>query len=186
MNIRLGNTAGAALLAAVLPLLSISATTHAVGPTQEARSTDVSLEKVGEGRLRVMFWSIYDARLYTPSGDYRDGSRPLRLEIEYLRDIKAKALVKQTKKEWAAMGRDHPRQDEWLSRLSTLWPDVRENDVLAIELTPDKEAVFTHNGDTLGRIKDPAFGQQFVDIWLSEDCTRPELRASLIGSQSGN
>lgn len=186
MTIRFGNTTGAAFLAAALPLLSLSAPTHAVGPTQEALSTDASLAKVGEARLRVMFWSIYDSRLYTPSGDYRNGERPLRLEIEYLRDIKAKALVERTKEEWAAMGRSHPRQDEWLSQLSSLWPDIRENDVLAIELTPDNEAVFTHNGDTLGRIEDPEFGQQFVDIWLSEDCTRPEVRASLIGARSGN
>ena len=186
MTIRLRNTTGAALLAAALPLLSISVPTHALGPTQEALSTDASLAKVGEARLRVMLWSIYDSRLYTPSGDYRDGERPLRLEIEYLRDIKARALVERTKEEWAAMGRDHPRQDEWLSQLSSLWPDIRENDILAIELTPENAAVFTHNGNPLGRIEDPEFGQQFVDIWLSEDSTRPELRASLIGTQSGN
>jgi len=186
MNDRIRNTTGAALLAATLPLLSIAATAQAAGPTQEALSTDASLAKVGEARLRVMLWSIYDSRLYTPSGDYRDGERPLRLEIEYLRDIEAKALVERTREEWSAMGRDHPRQDEWLSRLASLWPDIQENDVLAIELTPQNEAVFTHNGDALGRIEDTDFGQEFVDIWLSEDCTRPELRASLIGSQSGN
>jgi hypothetical protein len=166
-------------LAAAVPAVDTARTTQAL-------TSETTLAKVGEARLRVLLWTIYDSRLYTPTGDYREGVRPLRLEIEYLRDIKAEALIERTKDEWAAMGREHPRQDAWLDELSTLWPDIRENDVLSIELNEENEAFFTRNGEMLGRIHDPDFGQQFIDIWLSEDCTRPELRASLIGARSGN
>ena len=140
-----------------------------------------TLRKVGEARLRVMFWSIYDSRLFTSDGSYREGARPLRLEIEYLRAIDAETLVKRTGHEWEAMGRQHPRQDAWLARLEDLWPDISARDVLTIRVNEDNVSTFVHNGRELGTIVDPAFGQEFLDIWLSEDSTRPELRQALLG-----
>ena len=145
-----------------------------------------SLKKVGEARLRVMLWSIYDSRLYTVDGQYREGTRPLRLEIQYLRDIRSDALVSRTEEEWEAMGRQHPRRNAWLSRLDALWPDITESDVLTLEIDANDVSTFLHNGERLGRIDDPDFGQQFIDIWLSEDCTRPALREALLGVTDAN
>lgn len=147
---------------------------------------DDSLQKVGEARLRVLLWSIYTSRLYTPTGTYTESERPLRLEIEYLINVKSSALVDRTAREWDAMGREHPRQDDWLQRLNTLWPNIDKQDVLTLEVDENNVSTFFHNGDRLGRIDDPAFGQQFLDIWLSEDSTRPSLRSDLIGVTTGN
>ena len=144
------------------------------------------LQLVGEARLRVLFWSVYDSRLYTPSGDYERGIRPLRLEIEYLLNVKARALVERTRDEWQAMGRTHPRQDSWLQRLEALWPDIEAGDVLALEIDEDDVATFLHNGAPIGRVDDPEFGEQFADIWLSEECTRPALRQALLGDVTGD
>ncbi|MEO0437447.1 MAG: chalcone isomerase family protein [Pseudomonadota bacterium] len=141
----------------------------------------LQLTKVGEARLKVLLWSVYNSRLFTENGEYEDGDRPLRLEIEYLRDIKSEALIKRTRQEWEAMGREHPRQEDWLGTLASIWPDIETDDVLTLELREDNVAYFLRNGDQLGQIDDPAFGQQFIDIWLSQDCTRPELRLTLLG-----
>jgi len=151
-----------------------------------AGQATTAFELVGTARLRVMLWSIYDSRLYTESGSYRRKERPLRLEIEYLRNISADRLIDRTAKEWAAMGRNHPAQDRWLARLKDLWPDIRKGDVLAIELNAQNVATFYHNGRQLGAIQDADFGQQFVDIWLSEDTTRPEMRQALLGDSAAN
>lgn len=140
-----------------------------------------SLQKVGEARLRVLLWSVYTSRLYTPTGTYTESERPLRLEIEYLINVESTALVDRTAREWDAMGRQHPRQDEWLQRLDTLWPDIDKKDVLTLEVDENDVSTFYHNGEQLGRIEDPAFGEHFLDIWLSEDSTRPSLREELIG-----
>ncbi len=182
-----------ALLSTVACLIALTTgfahTAHSdteAGTTQAAATSSAVLTKVGEARLRVMFWSIYNSRLYTPSGAYREGERPLRLEIEYLRNVPAASLVSRTGEEWEAMGRDHPRQDQWLERLDALWPDIRERDVLTFEINERNESRFFHNGEALGLIEDPDFGQQFVDIWLSEDCTRPELREALLGVTEAN
>ncbi|MEO1082308.1 MAG: chalcone isomerase family protein [Pseudomonadota bacterium] len=155
-------------------------------PSNIAAADELELKKVGEARLRVFLWSIYNSRLYTPSGSYREGDRPLRLEIEYLINVRRAALVERTGDEWDAMGRRHPHKEVWLTRLNELWPDIQEKDVLSIELDGENRSTFFYNGERLGRIEDPDFGPQFVDIWLSEDSTRPALREALLGDSEAN
>jgi hypothetical protein len=140
-------------------------------------------ELVGEARLQVLFWSIYDSRLYTADGDYEPGERPVRLEIQYLRDIDADDLVTRTAQEWEQQGVRHQRQARWLEAMAALWPDIRENDTLTLELDENDRSVFYHNGRKLGAVEDAAFGQHFLDIWLSPDTSRPELRLALIGQE---
>ncbi len=177
------------LTAVICALLSMGARSDDLQPLAKPMTeslTPESMLKVGEARLKVLLWSVYDSRLYTPSGSYDDGDRPLRLEIQYLRDIRARDLVDRTLTEWRAMGRAHPDQGLWLEQLSGLWPDIQASDVLTLELDRDGVATFSHNGETLGRLEDPDFGREFVDIWLSRDSTRQTLRNRLVGAAAGN
>lgn len=139
-------------------------------------------ELVGEARLTFLFWSVYDSRLYTLDGQYREGQRPLRLEIQYLLDVSADDLVSRTLEEWQHQQLRHPRQQQWALQLSGLWPDIREGDVLALELDEEGGNTFYLNGQRLGGVDDPAFGAQFLAIWLSPATSRPELRLALIGN----
>jgi hypothetical protein len=139
------------------------------------------LQLVGEARLTVMVWPIYESRLYTADGNYTEGQRPLRLELEYLRDIEALDLVEHTRKEWRHLQMLSGQENVWLESLSSLWPDVSENDVLALVLDEGGRSTFMLNGESLGGIDDPAFGPSFLAIWLSPATSRPELRRALIG-----
>jgi len=161
----------ALLIAAVLLL----------GPLAAAEDTPATLQKVGEAKLKVLLWSVYTSRLYTAGGDYSEGIRPLRLEIEYLIDVKSDRLVDRTLQEWEAIGREHPEQANWAATLRELWPDIQAGDVLTLELAEDHSATFSRNGELLGTLEHQDFGQHFVDIWLSPDSTRPELRLALLG-----
>ncbi len=185
------------VLAVTLTLLAIQATqalaesdmalsATAPEPAGSVQSSYVPaqpmLQQVGEAKLRVLFWDIYYSRLFTESGAYERGQRPLKLEIQYLLDIKSDALVERTRTEWDDQGLSHENQDQWLAALGELWPDVSRNDVLVLEIDEDNRSTFYHNGNRLGVIDDAAFGQQFVDIWLAPTTTRPELRLALIGA----
>ena len=145
-------------------------------------SADTDLKKVGEAQLKVLFWKVYNSRLFSADGSYTDGQRPVKLEIEYLRDFDADQLVERTAAEWQSQGLAHPRQDQWLQSLAALWPDVSKNDVIALQLDQDDRSSFFINGTFLGYVEDPAFGQSFINIWLAPNTTRPELRELLIGS----
>ncbi|MEP0203927.1 MAG: chalcone isomerase family protein [Halioglobus sp.] len=142
-----------------------------------------ALTKVGEAKLKVLFWDVYNSTLYSDNGRYREGQVPLRLDIQYLLDIESNELVARTAQEWDELGLEHENREEWLTNLSNLWPDVSKDDVLTIELDDNNRSTFYRNGELLGTIEDRAFGASFIDIWLSPDTTRPKLRTSLIGAE---
>ncbi len=139
------------------------------------------LQLVGAARLKVLFWPVYDSRLYAVDGRYQPGELPLRLEIEYLRDIPAAQLVSRTAEEWQSIGLQHPQQQDWLQQLESLWPDIARNDVLVLEVN-EGSSRFYHNGRALGAVDDADFGEHFLAIWLSPKTSRPALRAQLLGA----
>jgi len=163
-------------------VLSFVCAAASIAATAPANIFTPALQLVGEARLNVMFWSVYDSRLYTADGLYQADQRPLRLEIEYLRDIEAQALVKQTGEEWDHLQVAHENRDGWMAQLLALWPDVRKNDVIALEIDAENRSTFFFNSEKLGAIEDPAFGEHFVAIWLSPNTSRPALREALLGS----
>ena len=147
-----------------------------------ALATDV-WPLVGEARLKVLIWEVYDSALFTPSGHWQ-GDAPYRLSLHYLRNIPAAKLVEETEKAWRQQGRDHPRLNEWLALLGELWPDITEADNLVFGLNASGDSAFWFNGSALGSIEDRDFGPLFGGIWLDPDTPRPELRAQLIGPAS--
>ena len=147
-----------------------------------ALATDV-WPLVGEARLKVLIWEVYDSALFTPSGRWQ-GDAPYRLSLHYLRNIPAAKLVEETEKAWRQQGRNHPRLNEWLGLLGDLWPDITEGDNLVFGLNELGDSAFWFNGSPLGSIEDRDFGPLFGGIWLDPDTPRPELRAQLIGPTS--
>lgn len=135
---------------------------------------------VGEARLKVLIWEVYDSALFTPSGRWQ-GVAPYRLSLSYLRDIPAAKLVEETKKAWQEQGRSHPRMNEWLMLLGELWPDITKGDNLVFGLNASGDSAFWFNGSPIGSIDDRDFGPLFGGIWLDPDTPRPGLRAELIG-----
>ena len=147
-----------------------------------ALATDV-WPLVGEARLKVLIWEVYDSALFTPSGHWQ-GDAPYRLSLHYLRNIPAAKLVEETEKAWREQGRNHPRLNEWLGLLGDLWPDITEGDNLVFGLNASGKSAFWFNGSPTGSIEDRDFGPLFGGIWLDPDTPRPELRAQLIGPAS--
>ena len=137
---------------------------------------------VGEARLKVLLWKVYDSALYTPSGRWL-GAGPYQLSLTYLRDIPVEQLIKETRKAWDEQNRVHPEQENWLRALAEMWPDISTGDNLVFGVGADDQNQFWFNGQSIGGIDHPDFAAFFGGIWLSEDSPRPALRARLIGEQ---
>ena len=162
--------------------------TPSIDESTVAASSDLALATevwplVGEARLKVFIWEVYDSALYTPSGRWQ-GDAPYQLSLHYLRDIPAAKLIQETEKAWQEQGRNHPKQGEWLTLLGDLWPDITEGDNLVFGLNASGDSAFWFNGSPIGSIDDRDFGSLFGGIWLDPDTPRPELRAQLIGPAS--
>ena len=139
-----------------------------------------SWPQVGEARLKVLLWKVYDSALYTPSGRWL-GAGPYQLSLTYLRDIPVEQLIKETRKAWDEQSRMHPEQENWLRALAEMWPDISAGDNLVFGVGADDQNQFWFNGQSIGGIDHPDFAAFFGGIWLSEDSPRPTLRTRLIG-----
>jgi hypothetical protein len=140
-------------------------------------------EKIGQGRLTYMFWDIYDATLYAANGNLRT-DQPLALKLSYLREISGKTIADRSVEEIRRLGfSDEVRLADWHAQMRNIFPDVKKGMSLTGIYTDKKETVFYSNNTEIGRIKDPEFGREFFNIWLSPETSAPDLRRKLLGQQ---
>lgn len=140
------------------------------------------LQQVGQTRLKVLLFRVYDAVLYTDSGEY-PAATTVALSLHYLRNIRASQLLDNTQEQWQKLGFDNTeQQQQWLAQLAQIWPDVQRGDCL-LAYSPDGQSVhFYHADGLLGKIEHPLFYQQFFAIWLSEKSSYRRNRDELTGA----
>ena len=165
-------------------LMSLTLTAPAFADLRTARLEIPNAELVGEGRLKYLFWSVFDASLYAPGGTWSKDS-PFALSLSYLRDLKGASIVDASIDEMRKQGMsDETTLKRWRDAMAEIFLDVDDQTTLTGIVNEDGHAVFYRNGNPAGVIRDAAFSQRFFDIWLGEKTSNPELRAKLIGRAS--
>ncbi|XPF96295.1 chalcone isomerase family protein [Colwellia sp. RE-S-Sl-9] len=158
-----------------------------------------SLNKIGEGQMKVLFWKVYKAEFYTSGSVYQEQTYPKALKLTYQRDIEQKEFIDATKDQWNKLNAhfneriiSETLEAQWVTQLKDIFPNITEKDVILFILTEQKQAhfylkTFDNNKNqynetyqVLGTIKDTNFGDYFLSIWLSEHTTEPKLRKQLI------
>lgn len=168
-------TLKSALLFGTFVMTSLTATAAQNTPPWD------SMNLVGQGKLSVLFWDIYNAELYTADGTYQEAEFPIALRLVYLRDFKKKHLISETKKQWEKLGfKDKAKIATWISTLERLWRDVKEDESITLFIDKSACSYFYLNNEKLGQVDDPEFAQAFLDIWLSENTSAPDVRKKLI------
>ncbi|NKB35169.1 MAG: hypothetical protein GKR91_18890 [Pseudomonadales bacterium] len=148
-----------------------------------ANLTD-ELYVVGEARLKVLLWKIYDSSLYSRTGQYSGVEPELTLQINYLRNIRKNQLLGRTEKEWQRLSVNPQNIEQWSMELAEILPDVKRGETLTLQVEENLSSSFYYTSEFLGNINDPDFTEAFLSIWLSERSSYPELQAQLIGSNS--
>ena len=142
---------------------------------------------LGRGRLRVMGFHVYDARLWStqPLAGSDWHSRTLALEIEYARRLGGRAIAERSLEEMRRQ-REIPREQasRWLDSLVATLPDVAEGDRITGVQRPGEGARFFANGTLRGEVRDAEFPRLFFGIWLSDQSSQPALRAALLGGST--
>lgn len=139
------------------------------------------LKKVGEAKLKVLFWDVYHSSLYSQTGEYQAKLFPQALKIDYLRDIDADDLIDRTQEEWDNLGIERKTSIKWISLLTDIFPDIKKGDTLLLAVNEELQSEFFFNGQAIGHITDQTFGKNFLRIWLDENCSYPQVRNKLIG-----
>jgi hypothetical protein len=138
------------------------------------------LTLVGEGKMRWLFWDLYQASFYSDDGRYRPGDFPQALALRYQRDIRQEDLLNATVEEWHRLG--VVWKPEWRRQLERFWPSVRKQDELVLRVDENGVSRFYFNWRLLGTVEDPDFAPAFLAIWLSPDSRDPALTRKLKGS----
>ena len=139
------------------------------------------LQVVGEARLKFLFWQVYDSTLFSNSGTYQELEPNLALKISYRRKISAEQLIRRTREEWQKMSLLSSQTEEWLLSLEAILPDVDKGDLVILKVDEELASNFYFNGSFIGRLGSPDFTQAFLNIWLSEKGSYPELQRELTG-----
>lgn len=152
-----------------------------------ANSTDPlilkDMDTIGEARMQVLFWDIYDARLLAPGGRF-DNSEPFALSLTYLRNLEGEKIAARSIEEMRKQGwSDEAALDRWYRSLVDIIPDVRESDEI-VGVADDRGFTrFYLDGSPIGEVLEPEFTRAFFDIWLGEKSSEPRLRDQLLGVQ---
>lgn len=182
------STLGAVLLAASGFASQAWSSTEVSKTNAPRTSAPEGLATVGRASLSWFGLDIYDATLWTETGDFAEPGfdQRLALRIDYHRTISSRKLAERTRKEWRRLDR-HVRLpvdatvNEWLAALETMWPDVGPGDYIITIVEPGGQTRFEDSNGPLGVIEDPEFGPAFLSIWLHPRTSRPDLRMALVG-----
>ncbi|MBU25391.1 MAG: hypothetical protein CMD99_05115 [Gammaproteobacteria bacterium] len=136
---------------------------------------------LGESRLRVLFWEIYDASFYATNGVY-DPEKPFALSLTYLREFSGSDIAQRSVDEIRSQGfSDESVLASWMVQLDAIFPDVVGGDQITGISQPSEGTRFFLNGTLIGTITDQNLSRRFFDIWLSKKTSEPGMRESLLG-----
>jgi hypothetical protein len=138
-------------------------------------------KRVGEAELSILWFDVYNAALLSPDGRYLGTNTPLILTLNYRRNISQRDLLKETQKQIKKFART-AQTAQWLSKLSQVWPDIQKGDQLAFWVDQASTGHFFYNKNWIGSLQDPAFSDAFIQIWLSDKSSYPDLAKKLRGS----
>ena len=170
-----------------LLLLGSPAVAHASTPADAVfRAHGANLTLRGQGVLKVGYvFTVYNARLYmeetapTPAV-LQDVAK--RLEIHYLRDIRAADLVSVGNQ--TLIRQESPERlaslQERLDRINSWYVDVQAGDQYTLTYVPGVGCELALNGKKLGTIEGADFAQAYFGIWLHPRTKYPAFRTALL------
>lgn len=180
-----------ALVLALVVMLSVSdafandgdSVSHiaTTAPLVKADTADVPLIEVGTADMSLLWLDIYSAKLFSIDGKYQANRFPMTLDIQYHRDIDAGDLVDATIEQWQHLGLTKDNIELYRQQIVKAWPDVKEGDRLTFRVNTPEDAAFLLNDKPYYQVNNSQFPEAFLDIWLSEKTSHPELRKQLIG-----
>jgi len=139
---------------------------------------------LGEGRLRFLGLTVYEARLWSvPTAELgRLFELPLALELTYRTGLQGSTITSTSRDEIERLGLSmKPGQlESWESQMRSIFPNVVSGDrILGIHL-PGRGALFFLNDQPIGQVNDSAFSEAFFNIWLHSETRVASLRKKLL------
>jgi hypothetical protein len=170
-------------LVIVTALYMMAAAAHANPPSINSAVEKYvpAADQVGQAKLKVFVWHIYDATLLATQGQFSPEA-PFALKLDYARKLYGDKIVETTLSEIRDQGfGDETIIEQWQSQLLTIIPDVDKDDAIIGIRDAQSTTHFYLNESKIGSIEDPLFTYHFFNIWLGNQSSQPEMRDQLLG-----
>ena len=153
------------------------------GTRAEFKALVPQAQRLGQSRLTVWGFKIYDAQLWAAPGFNADryARQPLALELTYLRAFEAADIAERSIQEMRRSAAISDAQaQQWRRDMQRVFPDVKVGDRIMGVHRPGMGASFWVNGQASGEILDTEFSELFFGIWLSPKTSEPAMRTALL------
>ncbi|WGE32879.1 hypothetical protein NYR60_04550 [Actinobacillus genomosp. 2] len=110
-------------------------------------------------------FKIYNISLFTETGEYKAGTRPIMLTLKYSKPVDGRDFAISVAKSWTNLGITLSDQDVVIDRLRKILPDIKSDDRLSYIALADK-GYFVLNNQVIEQEFDQAFNNAMLAIWL--------------------
>ena len=156
------------------------------GATDTWQKNIQSFSLIGEGTLKVFVWELYDLKLFSEMNSFSWQNKFI-LEFDYKRELKKNKVIEASLKEMRRQkGVAEKQINAWETHLEQGINTAREGTKAAVEWTPDGQITFHYEDKTPVIINDKLFAKSFINIWLGQETSEPELRYKLLGKRQPN
>lgn len=166
-------SSGLALLAMLACGLAGAAPAHIEDNLAQARLA-------GKGSYTWFGLTIYEAELWVGEQGYR-ADLPFVLDLRYARKLDGAKIAEASAEQMEKIGAGSAAQRaQWLARMKTIFPDVKEGTHISGVFVPGGGARFYLDGKALASVPEPEFARAFFGIWLDPATSARSLRGALL------
>ncbi|MFB9243238.1 chalcone isomerase family protein [Massilia antarctica] len=134
----------------------------------------------GKGSYTWFGLTIYEAELWVGEKGYR-ADLPFVLDLRYARKLDGAKIAEASAEQMEKIGAGSVAQRaQWLARMKTIFPDVKEGTHLSGVFVPGGGARFYLDGKALASVPEPEFACAFFGIWLDPATSARSLRSALL------
>ena len=153
------------------------------GATDMWQKNIKSFALIGEGAFKVFVWDLYDLKLFSEMNSFSWQNKFI-LEFDYKRELKKDKVIEASLKEMRRQkGVAEKEINAWKMHLEQGIKTVQEGTKATVEWVPEGKITFHYEGKAPVIINDKQFAKSFINIWLGQDTSEPELRSALLGQE---
>ena len=181
------------IVAVGLAAIALSHAPSAIGnglPDAVPSPAGESLQQVGSGTARYLFWRVYDGALYAPieasSADIKALDVPVTLILSYHRDLAAEDIIKATETTLEQQyPQDAPRAEinALLAPINQALQPVTSGDAYRLDFHPQPEPTLqlSLNEQVIFSSNSQEQAQAYFGLWLGEPPLSDSFKRAILG-----
>jgi hypothetical protein len=153
----------------IIGVIAFSCSFTALAQSSQLERQLSVMNKVGAASFRFMFWSIYEAELYTEQPEFVFEEFPeFILRLNYQRSFSSKQILDETYRQLTELNQTSTENiNAWISKLESILVDVKKGDRISLHVDERGHSNFFLNNLFLGEVEDEKFSKNFSSIWLA-------------------